>query len=460
MYVLKFGGSSVSTASSIQKVVNIISSYQDNNPIVVISAIHGITDKLEVISQLLVKKDKQKVFSLIIEFFNLHLDIIDELIPEGEIKSELLTELNKEVANLKDVCKSAIILRESSLKIRDYILSFGEKFSARIVNAMLHTEKIHSKYVSAEALICTDENFGEATPNFDASNNRINILHSILETNTIPVITGFIGSTRDYITTTLGRNGSDYSASILGALLKVKEIVIYTDVPGIFSTDPRLISVAEQITDLSYEEAFEMSYYGAKVLHPKTILPAAENHIPIRIKNTFDSENPGTLIKSESKLNGIKVINLIPNISIVNVLGKGMIGVPGISARTFNCARSVGANILMISQSAAEQKIGFVLRSEDTTKVINELNQEFKSESERKDISLITQIKGSILCCVGHGINENPLVLRQIFDVFEENNIKILMMVLGASEINLSMVLRKEDAERGLEVLHKRIMEQ
>jgi len=459
MYVLKFGGSSVSTVSSIQKVVNIISSYQDNNPIVVISAMNGITDKLEVISHLLVKKDKQKIFSLIIEFFNLHLDIIDKLMSEGEIKSELLTELNKEVDNLKDVCKSAIILRESGLKIRDYILSFGEKFSARIINAMLHTKEIHSKYISAEDLICTDENFGEAAPNFDVSKNRINTLHSIFETNTIPVITGFIGSTRDYITTTLGRNGSDYSASILGALLKVKEIVIYTDVPGVFSADPRLISAAEPITDLSYEEAFEMSYYGAKVLHPKTILPAAENHIPIRIKNTFDSENLGTLIKSESKPNGIKVINLIPNISIVNVLGKGMIGVPGISARTFNCARSVGANILMISQSAAEQKIGFVLRSEEATKVINKLNLEFKSESERKDISLITQIKGSILCCVGHGISENPLVLRQIFEVFEENNIKILMMVLGASEINLSMVLRKDDAERGLKVLHKRIME-
>jgi aspartate kinase len=281
----------------------------------------------------------------------------------------------------------------------------------------------------------------------------------MLETNTIPVITGFIGSTRDNITTTLGRNGSDYSASILGSLLKVNEIVIYTDVPGVFSTDPRLISTAEQVTDLSYEEAFEMSYYGAKVLHPKTILPAAESHIPIRIKNTFDSENLGTLIKSESKLNGIKVINLIPNISIVNVLGKGMIGVPGISARTFNCARNVGANILMISQSAAEQKIGFVLRSEDVIRVINELNQEFESESERKDISMITQIEGSILCCVGQGISENPLILRQIFEVFEENNIKTLMMVLGASEINLSMVLRKEDAERGLKVLHKRIIE-
>ncbi len=459
MYVLKFGGSSVSTASSINKVVNIISSYQDNNPIVVISAMNGITDNLEVIFHLLVKKDKQKVFSLITEFLTFHLDIIDKIIPEGEIKSDLLTDLNKKIARLKDVCKSAIILRESGPKIRDYILSVGEKFSARIINAMLQTKGIDSKYISAEDLICTDDNFGEAAPNFDLSNDRLTTLYSILETNTIPVITGFIGSTEDHITTTLGRNGSDYSASILGALLKVKEVVIYTDVPGVFSTDPRLISTAVPITDLSYEEAFEMSYYGAKVLHPKTILPAAENHIPIRIKNTFDSENPGTLVKPDPKPNGIKVINLIPNISIINVLGKGMIGVPGISARTFNCASSVGANILMISQSAAEQKIGFVLRSEDTTKVINELNQEFKSESKRKDISMITQINGSILCCVGHGISENPLVLRQIFEVFEENNIKILMMVLGASEINLSMVLRKEDAKRGLKVLHKRIME-
>ena len=202
-----------------------------------------------------------------------------------------------------------------------------------------------------------------------------------------------------------------------------------------------------------------MSYFGAEVIHPKTLLPAFENNIPIRIKNTFDPENPGTLINAESEPNGIKVINLITNIAVITVLGKGIIGVPGISGRTFSSASRVGANVLMISQSAAEQKISFTIKLEDAPKVIKELNNEFATEIKRKDISKIKENKGSILCCVGHGISENPHLLYQIFEVLKINNIPILMMALGASEKNLSMVLKQNDAKIALEHLHRRLMD-
>jgi aspartate kinase len=280
----------------------------------------------------------------------------------------------------------------------------------------------------------------------------------MIERGVVPVITGFVGATVDGIPTTLGRGASDYSAAIVGAVLDADEIQIWTDVNGVMTADPRIVSNARSLNRLSYEEVAELAYYGAKVLHPQTVTPAVEKKIPIRVLNTFEPSHPGTLImdrRDDSAHGGVKAITSIRNMNLVAVAGRGMIGVPGTAARTFHAVAGVGANVLMISQSSSEQSICFVVPESSAPTVINALRAEFKVELERQ---YIDQIDGhtdvAIIAVVGAGMRGTPGLAASIFQAVGRQNINVIAIAQGSSEANVSLVVEAARAADAVRAIH------
>jgi aspartate kinase len=283
-------------------------------------------------------------------------------------------------------------------------------------------------------------------------------LLSIIERGVVPVITGFVGATEEGIPTTLGRGASDYSAAIFGAVLDADEIQIWTDVNGVMTADPRIVPNARSMRQLSYEEVAELAYYGAKVLHPQTVTPAIEKKIPIRVLNTFEPNHPGTLImerRDESAHGTVKAITSIRNMTLVTVAGRGMIGVPGTAARTFGAVATVGANVLMISQSSSEQSICFVVPESAAPTVINALQVEFKTELERQHID---QIDGhhdvAIIAVVGSGMRGTPGLAASIFQAVGNHNINVIAIAQGSSEANVSLVVDAARAPDAVLAIH------
>jgi aspartate kinase len=273
-----------------------------------------------------------------------------------------------------------------------------------------------------------------------------------------PVITGFIGATASGAITTLGRGGSDYSGAIFGEALDADEVDIYTDVDGVMTTDPRLVKHAKVLNHLSYAEMSELAYFGAKVLHPKTIRPVIERGIPIRIRNTFNPSHVGTLVTriSEPTTHAIRAVTVIRNMNLITVEGRGMIGVQGVAARTFSAVAQAGANVLMISQASSEQSICFVIPNKSTQPVINELEQSLKHELERGDIDQIkSRDEVVIVTVVGVGIHERPGVAAKVFSAIAEAKVNILVIAQGSSECSISIVVAASDGDIAVKALHE-----
>lgn len=273
----------------------------------------------------------------------------------------------------------------------------------------------------------------------------------------VPVVTGFMGATREGVTTTLGRGGSDYSAAILGQALNAAEVWIWTDVDGVMTADPRLVHEARTITTLSYREVAELAYYGAKVLHPKTIRPVVENNIPLRIKNTFKPERAGTLIVSEALAqNGdVKAVTAIRNLSLVNVEGKGMLGVPGIAARTFGAVARSRVSVLLISQASSEQSICFAVPLDATQRIIAELEEEFSEELKRCDIDRVWAMQPvAIVTAVGAGMRGTPGIAGRLFGALGERQVNIIAIAQGSSECSVSMVVDADETIAAVEAIH------
>jgi len=307
-------------------------------------------------------------------------------------------------------------------------------------------------------LIVTDDNFQAAAPLMDETSelSRARLATSLTQ-GLVPVVTGFMGATREGVTTTLGRGGSDYSAAILGQALNAAEVWIWTDVDGVMTADPRLVHEARTITTLSYREVAELAYYGAKVLHPKTIRPVVENNIPLRIKNTFKPERAGTLIVSEALAqNGdVKAVTAIRNLSLVNVEGKGMLGVPGIAARTFGAVARSRVSVLLISQASSEQSICFAVPLDATQRIIAELEEEFSEELKRCDIDRVWAMQPvAIVTAVGAGMRGTPGIAGRLFGALGERQVNIIAIAQGSSECSVSMVVDADETIAAVEAIH------
>jgi aspartate kinase len=270
-------------------------------------------------------------------------------------------------------------------------------------------------------------------------------------------VTGFIGATAAGATTTLGRGGSDYSGAIVGAALDADEVAIYTDVDGVMTTDPRLAPDARVIPVISYAEMGELAYFGAKVLHPRTIRPVVERDIPLRIRNTFNPAHPGTLVVSQPEPSGraVKAVTSIKGMSVITVEGRGMIGVPGVAARTFGAVASVGANVLMISQASSEQSICFVVPQIASAAVCRALEEGLANELARRDVDRIAALDGVVIVtAVGAGMRDTPGVAAQVFGSLAERRINVVAIAQGSSECSISLVVAGGDADAGVRAIH------
>jgi aspartate kinase len=338
----------------------------------------------------------------------------------------------------------------------------GERINARIVAAVMRQKGAKSRVADATELIVTDDNYQNAAPLMDKTRAQIaKQLAPLLEDGCVPIVTGFIGATEEGVTTTLGRGGSNYTLAILGDCLNADEVWNWTDVDGVMTADPRLVPDAKVIPTLSYSEMGELAYFGAKVLHPKTILPLIQRGIPLIVKNTFNTAAPGTRVvgKSEEVAGTIKAVTAIKGMSMVTVEGRGMMGVPGIAARTFAAVASRGASVLMISQASSEQSICFVIPSEMVPPVIDALEDEMSRELARRDIDRIWSMdEVVIVTAVGAGLRSTPGVAAKIFGALGQASINVIAIAQGSSECNLSIVVAANDVTDAVQQVHTEVI--
>ena len=453
MKVLKFGGSSVANSENIQKVLAIVKKESKNQKIaVVVSAFGKTTDKLILGANKALKNisSAKEVLETIKE---IHYQIINDLITTNK------KEVNQEVTSLFDrllsIYEGIYLLQELSDKTLAKISSFGERFSSFII-ANAAKERFDAIHEESRALISTNNDFLNAQVNFEITTNNITSFFT-KNKHQVTFLGGFISSNTINETTTLGRGGSDYSASIYAAALDASELQIWTDVPGMFSANPRVVKQAFPISEISYEEAMELSHFGAKVLYPPTIQPSLRKEIPIRIKNTFDPENPGTLISNNPKNNNeVKGISHIEDISLITLEGGGMIGIPGVSKRLFETLSQEKINIIFITQASSEHSICVGIYQNDAHKAKELLEDTFCIEIVKKKIKPISvENELAIIAVVGESMKNYQGLSGQMFSSLGKNNVNVRAIAQGSSEKNISAVINKKDAKKALNTLHE-----
>ncbi len=462
---MKFGGTSVGSPEAIQNVVNIISDElgRGSRLIVIVSALSGVTDALLGSVREAVNGNKWGYLSCSQKLRDRHAEALHLLTVPGSDRDGVLTEIDRLLAQHVELCNAVNTLGEATPRISDAVISFGERMSSRIVAAALRQQGIKAKAFDAGEFIVTDENFGGAAPLWDVTEARIREkLLPLLDQGVVPVITGFIAATRAGHTTTLGRGGSDYSGAIFAAYSGSEELVIWTDVDGVMTTDPRIDKRARVLPSVSYTEVGELAFYGAKVLHPKTVQPILRQGIPMRVRNTFNPAHPGTLIEqtSEPSHTVIKAVTSVRTVSLVTVSGRGMIGVPGIAGRTFLATAQAGANILMISQASSEQSFCFVVTNDRVQAAELAIRTELAQEIERQDVESVDVLREvSVVTVVGSGMRGTPGVAGRVFTVLGENNVNVVAIAQGSSECSISFVVDEENLTKAVIALHDLALE-
>jgi len=458
--VMKFGGTSVGESSRIKHVVSIVRDHalKGNRIVVVISAMSGVTDELIEIAKKACMRDRASIDAFVKSLASRHLQASRDAIKNGEILEQTLRSLNGQITELEKVLVGITYLGELTLRSRDYVLSFGEKLSAIVMSGALRDLGLRVEYFTGgECGIVTDDSFGEAKPLMNITRQQVkDRLGPIIEAGAMAVVTGFIGITQDGLTTTLGRGGSDYTATILGAALQVDEVWIWTDVDGLMTADPKVEPSAKTIPVISFSEAMEMAYFGAKVMHPRALEPASEREIPIRVKNTFNPDGPGTLIVQERQVKPegiVKSIAMIRNVALITVSGAGMVGAPGIAAKVFSVLAENNINVLMISQSSSEANISFIIPRTSFEKGVNILELSLLGSGFVKEVTSETGI--CILAVVGAGMKGTPGVAARVFKAVADQGVNVRMIAQGSSELNISFVVEESGGVKALRALHR-----
>ena len=461
---MKFGGTSVGSVSALSQAAVIVvrESSRWDQIVVVVSAMSGVTDALLKAATTASEKDDKTHRRIHDRLLAKYRDVVEEIIEKPEARRELFAALESLMDKFSKSCTELARLGQADVRNMDIVASLGERGCAHIFAAILSQEGIKCEAINATELIVTDDQFQNAVPQMELTQAKVSArLNPLLTSGVVPVITGFIGATEQGEITTLGRGGSDYSAAILGACLDTDELWLWTDVDGVLTADPRIVNNARVIEYLSYREVGELAYFGAKVVHPKTIQPLADRGIPIWVKNTFSSDHPGTCIRRQAKgVNGkIKGVTAIHNLSLLTIEGRGMLGVPGIAARTFSAVASKGVSVLMISQASSEQSICFVVPSEASSSVISAVEEEMESELSRGDIDKIWALDNVVIVTVvGVGIRETPGIAARIFGAIGKANINAIAIAQGSSECSLSLVVETADANHAVRSLHSEVV--
>lgn len=450
--VLKFGGTSVGSADAIRKAVAIIRSV-DGPRCAVVSATSGTTDRLAEALRAAEAGDAAGAGRAIQGLAERHAALADELGVPG-VRSEL-DGLAQATATLVGAVS---LLHECTPRTRDAVWAYGERASARLVAAALAAEGAAADAVDAAGVIVTDDAFGGASPLPQETRAAAQArLAPLLAAGHTPVVTGFIGATADGVVTTLGRGGSDYSAAILAAALDAARLDIYTDVSGVMSADPRSVRDAKPLPSISYAEAAELSYFGAKVIHPRTVLPAIEAGIAVRILNTFAPSDPGTTITADTVRDGsvVKATTSLGGLALITVQGAGMSGVPGFAARVFDTAAAEQVSVLMISQSSSENSICLAVPAVAGERLRQALERMLARELARHDVERVSLAPVAIVAAVGEGMRGTPGVAARVFGALGRAKVNVVAIAQGSSELNISLCVSDADREAAVRAIHE-----
>lgn len=451
---MKFGGTSVGDAECIRRTVDILERYhaEGHEMAVVVSAMSGVTDQLHAIAAEAESSVEEPPIGAFIQAIRAkHMKALEAVAPDQA--AAVGSVIDERLGNLEHILTAVHALHELTRRSKDYIVSYGERLSALIVSAALRERGIASSALDGcEAGILTTNKHGDALV-LPTSDPRINSRILPLLMDSVPVITGYMGCTPEGIVTTLGRSGSDYSASIVGRAIDADEVWIWTDVDGVMTSDPRIIKNVRVLPFVSYREAMELSFFGAKVLHPKSIEPAMEKDIIVRVKNTFNPEHPGTIVRRQEQREKrvVKAVTHIERVALVNINGVQMIGRPGVAREIFTALGDAGINVMMISQASSQANISLIIDEGNLAEALEVLSAPVKSGIVRE----VTSDRNVVaMAVVGAGMAGTPGISGRIFTALGKAGVNVMMISQGSSEVNVSFVVRQDDSRRALQLLH------
>ena len=451
MIVIKFGGTSVGDAHRVANAIDIVAARRHLQPIVVVSALAGVTNDLVAASEAARAGDGQRVDKIIAAVRQRHEDVAVQLVQQKMDFFEAFTkQLDRQIEQIHTILRGITLLGEITARARDKVVSIGEKLSSVLFTYSMMMRAVPGEHVHSEEVVITDNRFGEASPLMDETREAAaRVLLPLIERNLIPVMGGFIGRTREGATTTLGRGGSDYSAAIVGAAVGAGEIQIWTDVDGMMTCDPRLIAGARVIERISYVEAAELAWFGAKVLHPKTIAPAVDRDIPVRVLNTHNVTSPGTLVTREGDPggDGPRAIALKKGVTVVTMTSSQMLGAHGFLARLFAIFEQLEVSVDLITTSEVSVSV-----------TIDDKHNLQELVARLAPVATVEVLENqTILAVVGRNLMGDATVGARVFEALQ--GVPMSMFALGTSGLNLSIVVGEKDADRAVRSIHHALFE-
>ncbi|MGG5487134.1 bifunctional aspartate kinase/homoserine dehydrogenase I [Gaetbulibacter sp. PBL-D1] len=454
MHVLKFGGTSVGSVENITNVIQILEDYKKSQPVVcVVSAVGGITDKLLKAGHLAQTKD-ESYLSEYKTIKDIHLNILSRLIPN--VDKAVSDKLNTKLDNLKSLLDGIYLINELSPKTSDKLVSFGELLSSYIITETMKSKGIDVVRKNTQELIITNDNFTKAEVNYQTTYKNIQEYFSNA-TQSVTILPGFVSKSQQGEITTLGRGGSDFTAALVASALEVDKLEIWTDVSGMYTANPKLVKQTYPIKKLSYQEAMELSHFGAKVLYPPTVQPVLDKNIPIVIKNTMEPDADGTYIAHEQTNNlTVRGISNINDISLLTLEGSGMVGIPGFSKRLFEVLANHKINVVFITQASSEHSICFGVNKADANQAKEKIDQAFEYEITQHKINpIVIETDLSIVALIGDNMKSHQGISGKMFSTLGKNNINVRAIAQGASEKNISAVISEHDVKKALNTLHE-----
>ena len=455
--VLKYGGTSISTAKHIKDIVKHINKLSKQNQILIVcSAISGITDDLLEKHHLIKKGKKDNAKRLTEKIIQRHKQLAKETISNPKIQKDLLNDLDSDFTELVALIDGMVLLGEVTPRSLDYLISFGERLSIKIVSYALFDNGIKSLPLTGKEVgIVTDSNFGESKPLMDTTRLRVSKnVESLFAKKIVPVVGGFAGADQHGRVTTFGRGGSDYTATTVASCIKADEIWLMSDVDGLMTADPKIVKNVKILKQVSYVEAIEMSLFGAKQIHPRTFEPLLSKKIPMRIRNTFNLKNEGTLVTEfpdAATKKTVKCVSAIRNNGLIDVSGGSMVGAPGTAAKIFATLAKAGVNVMMISQNPSESSITIIVKNTDLDKAVNSLEMELLGKTIKK-LEVTTNV--AIIALIGSGMRGTVGVASKVFGAVAKKNVNVVMITQGSSELNLAFVVKDSDCKSAVIALH------
>ena len=456
--VLKFGGTSLASVKDIQNVTNIVSKLSSENEIVIVcSAVDGITDELIHISEQIKKVNKKEANRALAKISQKHKQFTTHIVTDSKIQKTLLDKMKSDLSELEELVHGLLLLGEVTPRSFDYLASFGEKLSINLVSFALQQLKKKSVPLSGkQAGIVTDSNFGESRPLMDTTKIRLSkTIQDLFDKNTIPVVGGFSGADQHGNTTTFGRGGSDYTATIIASCIDADEIWLMSDVDGLMTADPKLVDDAKLLKEVSYAEAVEMAQFGAKQIHPRTFEPLVSKKIPMRIRSTFDLANTGTIVTaspSAATKKTVKCASAIRNIGLVDLTGGVLFAAPGTAAKIFTLLADINVNVMMVSSNPSESSISIIVKKSDLDRAVNALEMSLLGKTVKK---IVTTPNVSIIAVIGSGMSGTVGIASKVFSAVQKRNVNVIMIAQGSSELNLAFVVKDNDCKSVIQALHE-----